>query len=94
VCNEETAPELRGRVMALFGIAFLGSTAIGGPLVGWLSEAVDPRAGLAIGGVAALVTAAMMSVGVHRERAAGAPDDDTVTVAPADLDLATDYLRR
>ena len=37
---------MRGRVMALYSIVFLGSTPIGGPLSGWLSEAVDPRAAL------------------------------------------------
>ncbi|MEX2255419.1 MAG: MFS transporter [Acidimicrobiia bacterium] len=56
VCNEETAPEMRGRVMALLSIAFLGSTPIGGPLVGWVSEALGPRAGLGIGAIAALAT--------------------------------------
>lgn len=61
VANEATAPELRGRVMALLGIAFLGSTPIGGPLVGWVSQAIGPRAGLGIGGVAALVTAAVVT---------------------------------
>ena len=34
------APEMRGRVMALYAIAFLGSTPIGGPIVGWVSAAV------------------------------------------------------
>jgi hypothetical protein len=32
---------------------FLGSTPLGSPVVGWLSEAIDPRAGLAVGSVAA-----------------------------------------
>jgi MFS family permease len=49
-----TSPQMRGRVMALYAIVFLGSTAIGGPLSGWLAEAIDPRAGLVLGGVAAL----------------------------------------
>ena len=35
-----------GRVMALYSVVFLGSTPIGAPLVGWLSEAYDPRAAL------------------------------------------------
>jgi len=69
VCNEATAPEFRGRVMALFAIAFLGSTPIGGPLIGWVSQAIGPRAGLAIGGVAALVTAAVALTARHHERA-------------------------
>jgi MFS family permease len=50
-------PTMRGRVMALYSIVFLGSTPIGGPLSGWLSEAVDPRAALVMGGVAAIAGA-------------------------------------
>ena len=49
------SPPMRGRVMALYAIVFLGSTAIGGPLSGWLSEAIDPRAALVLAGAAALV---------------------------------------
>jgi MFS family permease len=49
---------LRGRVMALYSVVFLGSTPIGAPLVGWLAEAAGPRAGLMVGGVAALTAAA------------------------------------
>src|SRR5258708_39885222 len=51
-------PNMRGRVMALYAVAFMGSTPIGGPIVGWVGQAIDPRAALALGGVAALVAAA------------------------------------
>lgn len=61
ICNEETAPEYRGRVMALFAVAFLGSTPIGGPLVGWVSQTVGPRAGLALGALAALGTGLVLA---------------------------------
>jgi MFS family permease len=50
-------PAMRGRVMALYGIVFLGSTPIGGPLTGWLAEALGPRSGLVLAGVAALAAA-------------------------------------
>ena len=50
-------PEMRGRVMALYSIVFIGSTPIGAPIVGWLASAVDPRAGLALGAAAAIGTA-------------------------------------
>ena len=43
-------PTMRGRVMALYSIVFLGSTPIGAPLVGWLAEVAGPRAGLLAGG--------------------------------------------
>ncbi|HEX6312680.1 MAG TPA: MFS transporter [Acidimicrobiia bacterium] len=58
VLQTHTDPLMRGRVMALFSVAFLGSTPIGGPILGWVSEAWGPRAGLALGGIAALATAA------------------------------------
>lgn len=59
-------PVMRGRVMALYSIVFLGSTPIGAPLVGWLAEAGGPRAGLIAGGVAALVAAGLAAVAYAR----------------------------
>ncbi|HET6546851.1 MAG TPA: MFS transporter [Solirubrobacter sp.] len=50
----EVEPAMRGRVMALYSVVFLGSTPIGAPLVGWLAEAAGPRAGLLAGAIAAL----------------------------------------
>jgi len=51
-------PVLRGRVMALYSVVFLGSTPIGAPLVGWIAEVAGPRASLVVGAVAALAAAA------------------------------------
>jgi MFS family permease len=50
-------PALRGRVMALYSMVFLGSTPIGAPLVGWIAEVWGPRGGLVLGGVAAVAAA-------------------------------------
>ncbi len=50
-------PTMRGRVMSLYSIVFLGSTPIGAPLVGWLAEVAGPRAGLLVGAFAALFAA-------------------------------------
>ena len=47
-------PEMRGRVMALYAIAFLGSTPIGAPIMGALSDAFSPRVALGVGAVATL----------------------------------------
>ena len=47
--------EMRGRVMALWALAWLGSTPIGGPIVGWVGQAVGARWSLVLGGVASLV---------------------------------------
>jgi MFS family permease len=53
----EVEPEMRGRVMALYSVVFLGSTPLGGPLVGWLAEATGPRSGLLLAAGAALAAA-------------------------------------
>ncbi|HEY6636468.1 MAG TPA: MFS transporter [Solirubrobacterales bacterium] len=59
-------PTMRGRVMALYSIVFLGSTPIGGPLSGWLSQAVDPRAALVMAGIAAIVGGLLARVAFDR----------------------------
>lgn len=53
------APEMRGRVMSLWAVAFLGSTPVGGPIAGYVSQHAGPRWGLAMGGIAALTAAAL-----------------------------------
>jgi MFS family permease len=52
------APEMRGRVMGLWAVAFLGSTPIGGPIVGWIGEHVGPRIALGLGGVVTILAGA------------------------------------
>jgi MFS family permease len=59
-------PSMRGRVMALYSIVFLGSTPIGGPLSGWLSQAVDPRAALVMAGIAAITGGLLARVAFDR----------------------------
>jgi MFS family permease len=55
-----TADEtMRGWVMALWTVAFLGTTPIGGPVVGYVAQHAGPRWGLALGGLAALTTTAL-----------------------------------
>jgi MFS family permease len=51
------SPEMRGRVMALYSVVFLGSTPIGAPLTGWLAESYDPRIALVLAGVSGLTAA-------------------------------------
>jgi MFS family permease len=65
------AGEMRGRVMALYSVVFLGSTPIGAPIIGALAEQYGPRAGLFVGGAAALVTA-VVAAGAYRRVAAAA----------------------
>lgn len=60
------APHMRGRVMALYSVVFLGSTPIGGPLAGWLSEAYSPRVALLLAASAGLSAAWAAHVALDR----------------------------
>ena len=62
--------------MALFSMSLLGSTPIGGPIVGWIGEHIDPRVALLVGGVAALLASGYGAMALRRERAVRpAPDE-------------------
>jgi MFS family permease len=52
-----SAPEMRGRVMSLWFVAFQGSTPVGGPVVGATMAALGARAGLGLGATVALMVA-------------------------------------
>jgi MFS family permease len=73
LCQLLSAPSMRGRVMAVYVLVFLGGTPIGAPLIGALASALGPRSSLYIGGAAsalaavgcALVYARMQHVRVH-----------------------------
>jgi MFS family permease len=64
-------PEMRGRVVALWQVAFQGTTPIGGPLIGWVISLSDPRIGLAVGAVACLLAALGAYLYAGRGRSAG-----------------------
>ena len=61
-------PQMRGRVMALYSVVFLGSTPIGAPLAGWLSEAYDPRAALLLAASAGIAAAWAGRIALVRPR--------------------------
>jgi hypothetical protein len=61
-------PQMRGRVMALWAVAFLGSTPIGGPLAGAVAEFAGPRYGLLLGAVACLGAGSAGALIVRRAR--------------------------
>ena len=62
---------MRGRVMSLNAIAFLGSTPIGAPLLGYVSDTTNPRVALALGGFATLLAAIPLFVLGARQRRSG-----------------------
>jgi MFS family permease len=63
-----TTPEVRGRVMGLYMLVFLGGTPLGSPLVGWAAEQFGPRTGLVGGGVISAAAAAGVAVLLARAR--------------------------
>ena len=73
---------MRGRVMALYAIAFLGSTPIGGPLIGWISQQYGARFGFAIGGVATVVATAFAGWSLVRHARARVAGPESSPPAP------------
>jgi MFS family permease len=62
-------PEVRGRVMALYIMVFLGTNPLGAPLIGWLSQTYGPRSSIWLGGlVSLLVAAAALAVRLRMAR--------------------------
>jgi len=53
-------PAMRGRVMALYAMAFLGTTPIGAPLVGAIAQWTSPRISLLVGAVATILSAGIL----------------------------------
>ena len=69
------APEMRGRVMSLWFVAFQGSTPIGGPIVGWLMAVAGARAGLGIATVTSFAVALGGLAALYRRRRSDLDDD-------------------
>ena len=88
-CNStlqlNSSDAMRGRVMALYSVLFLGTTPIGGPLVGWMAEVIGPRATFASTGAATVLAAVAAGVGLRRRQLARAD-----TVASTALDIEKD----
>jgi MFS family permease len=76
------APSMRGRVLALQAMLFLGSTPIGGPILGTISERLGARYGLALGAVATLATGVFGLLAVRRH--------GRVHAVPAELPVPID----
>jgi MFS family permease len=76
-------PEMRGRVMALWALAWMGSTPIGGPIVGWTGQAIGARWALVIGGLAALACGVLALPALTRIDRRPAPDAPPVPAARA-----------
>ena len=75
----ESHPEMRGRVMAIWSMAMMGSTPIGGPIIGWIGEYSDARVALATGGAAMLIAVIYGYIALVRRKPADHMTPDTST---------------
>jgi MFS family permease len=64
-------PEMRGRVMGLYMLVFLGGAPLGSPLVGWVAEEFGPRLSMVAGGVISVVATAALGCMLARSRGLG-----------------------
>jgi MFS family permease len=70
------APSMRGRVMALWALAWGGTTVIGGPLVGWIAQDFGSRWSLVTGGVPTLLVGILMLPALRRIDSTATPEAD------------------
>ncbi|WP_303324604.1 MFS transporter [Actinomyces radicidentis] len=57
-----TEPAMRGRVMSIYMMFFLGTTPIGSPVIGWVSDEWNPRVAIAVGGAAAIIVSLLAAL--------------------------------
>jgi MFS family permease len=76
-----TDPQMRGRVMSLWAVAFMGSTPIGGPLIGWITSSAGARVGLGVGAASCFAAGLIGWLALRHLHA-------RETVLPVDLALA------
>jgi MFS family permease len=94
------APVMRGRVMAIFGMVFTGSHALGSPLSGWIAERFGVRSAIGVGAAGALAVGLIARIALHARhprrprldrserslvRGQGAEHGDEATAAAPDL---------
>lgn len=89
IVQMRSAPEMRGRVLAIQAMLFLGSTPIGGPIVGWISQQFGARYGIGVGAVAAF-GAGIWGLAKVRTAERDAPDIDAQDFVAADGVVAPD----
>jgi MFS family permease len=78
-------PSMRGRVLALQAIVFLGSTPIGGPIVGAIAESFGARYGIALGAIATLAAAGYGFFTVRTGKPMPAAPEAEAIPIPADV---------
>ncbi len=61
-----TRPQMRGRVMGVYMLVFLGGAPLGSPLMGWIAEQFGPRMSLISGGVVSALAAVVAGLVLSR----------------------------
>lgn len=88
-CNSllqlSSEPSFRGRVMSLYVIVFVGTTPIGGPLVGAVAQHFGARSGFLLGGAVTIAAAvwALWAIRPGYARARGRPTGQATPVPPS-----------
>ena len=72
ITQQESPPDMRGRLLALTAVLFLGSTPIGGPITGLIGDRIGPAWSLAYGSIITLVTCLTAALLLARRRAVAA----------------------
>jgi MFS family permease len=88
IVQMRSAPEMRGRVLALQAMLFLGSTPIGGPIVGWIAQQFGARYAIGVGAVAAFGAGVWGLAKVRHAAVEDAPDTGIVEADIAAVDVA------
>ena len=85
VVQLSTDPAMRGRVLALLAVVFLGSTPIGGPITGWISETFGARWAIALGAVTSLAAGLLTLRALHGTKGAEAKPLDQARIESVPL---------
>ncbi len=75
-----SAPNMRGRAIALWQVAFQGTTPIGGPFIGWIIAATGARSGLMVGALSCGVAIAA-GAAIGRRRLSSIPVAEPASLA-------------
>jgi MFS family permease len=80
----ESAPALRGRVMALYMTILMGGTPLGAPIIGWVAQHLGARWALVIGGLLT-IGGVLLALAVHSRLDGGVRTVLTVPTHPGSL---------
>ena len=78
ISQQDSPPNMRGRLLALGAVAFLGTTPIGAPITGWIADHISAEWSLAYGSLIAIVTAVVGAEARRRSMGADVPAGDDV----------------